>query len=297
MDYRAQSLGLVGGVTTVLRDLIHERLGLTYSPSQFEQLGDRLAALVVARGFTSFMDYYYCLKYSDDVAEWGRVMDALAVPETYFWREVDQLRAIVEHVLPALVARGGDRPIRIWSIPCASGEEPLTMAMLLEEHGWFERAPIEISGTDASPAAIQKARDGVYGPRSFRNLSEDRRARYFEPVGEKLWRVSPYLQRRVAFDVLNVMDNAAVATRPTTDVVLCRNLFIYFSDQSVRRTVAMFARIMPEPGFLCVGAAESLLRLSTQFELREIGGAFVYVKGERRVESSRCLAAVSGEGA
>ena len=106
MQYRVDSLGLSGGVTQVLRDLIHQRLGLFYDATHFDQLADRLAPLVVARGFGSFMDYYYFLKYSEEREEWTKVMDALAVHETYFWREIDQLRAIVDVVVPNLARRG-----------------------------------------------------------------------------------------------------------------------------------------------------------------------------------------------
>src|SRR6185436_14680413 len=122
MQFRAESLGVAGHVTTILRDLVHERLGLIYEPHQFDQLADRLAPLVVARGLTAFIDYYYLLKYSADNEEWARVMDALAVQETYFWREIDQIRAVVDHVVPSLIEdlRG---PLRIWSVPCATGEE------------------------------------------------------------------------------------------------------------------------------------------------------------------------------
>src|SRR5688572_10748118 len=99
MQYRADSLGLCGSVTTLFHDLIHDQLGLVYEPHQFDQVADRLAPLIVARGFGSFMDYYYLLKYSAEPDEWLRVIDALAVQETYFWREIDQLRAVVECVV------------------------------------------------------------------------------------------------------------------------------------------------------------------------------------------------------
>lgn len=280
MEFRADSLGLAGAVTSVLCDVIQERLGLSYEPSQFAQVGDRLAPLVVARGLGSFMDYYYVLKYSDDAAEWGRVMDALAVPETYFWREIDQVRAVVEHVVPRLLDASGGRPIRIWSAPCASGEEPLTIAMMLNELGWFDRATFEIEGSDASPVAIAKARAGVYGGRAFRNLPPALREKYFSPAGDKTWTVSPDLQRRVRYDVVNLVDDTRVSSHATAPVIFCRNVFIYFSDASIQRVVRTFAQSMPDPGFLCVGASESLLRLATRFELREIGGAFVYVNGD-----------------
>lgn len=277
MLYRADTLGLSGSITTILRDLIHDQLGLMYEPHQFDQLADRLAPLVVARGLGSFMDYYYLLKYSADRDEWLNVMDALAVQETYFWREVDQLRALVNIVVPRLVQAQPHVPLRIWSVPCASGEEPLSLAMMLDEAGWFDRAPIELIGSDASPAVIAKAREGRYGQRSFRNLPAALRDKYFV-AEERGWRVVPALHRRVTYDVVNLMTEEEVARHASAPVVLCRNVFIYFSDRSIRRALTVFERMMPSPGYLCVGASESLLRRTRVFELQEVGGAFMYVK-------------------
>lgn len=277
MQYRADSLGLSGTVTAIFRDLIHDHLGLMYEPHQFDQLADRLAPLVVARGLGSFMDYYYLLKYSAAPDEWLKVMDALAVQETYFWREIDQLRAVVNEVVPRLVVGLRGRPLRIWSIPCASGEEPLTIAMLLSEAGWFDRVPIEIQGSDASPSAIARARQGHYTQRSFRNLPPAMRETYFT-VHDGYWRVVPSLHQRVSYDIVNLMAEDQVARHASAPIVFCRNVFIYFSDRSIRRALAVFEREMPSPGFLCVAASESLLRRTRTFDLQEIGGAFMYVK-------------------
>jgi chemotaxis protein methyltransferase CheR len=277
MQYRADSLGLSGSIPTILRDLIHERLGLMYDLHQFDQVADRLAPLIVARGLGSFLDYYYLLKYSAGSEEWLEVMDALAVQETYFWREIDQLRAVVSCVVPALVEALNGEPLRIWSIPCATGEEPLTIAMLLSEAGWFERAPIELIGSDASPRAVARAREGRYTERSFRNLPAAMRAKYFVE-GDSYRSVVPELARRVTYDVVNLMEEDQVARHASAPVIFCRNVFIYFSDQSIRRTLNVLERHMPSPGYLCVAASESLLRRTTAFELQEIGGAFMYVK-------------------
>ena len=277
MQFQAESLGLAGHVTTILRDLIHERLGLFYQTAQSDQLADRLAPLVVARGLGSFLDYYYLLKYSADAEEWGRVMDALAVQETYFWREIDQIRAVVAHLVPQLADHLRGRPLRIWSAPCATGEEPLTLAMMLEESGWFARAPIEIIGSDASRAGIARAERGRYGSRAFRNLAPALRDKYFHPAGDQ-WVVVPELQRRISYDVVNLVAADEVARHAAAPIIFCRNMFIYFSDHSIRRTLEAFAHSMPDPAYLCVGASESLLRLGTRFELQEIGGAFMYVK-------------------
>jgi len=149
--------------------------------------------------------------------------------------------------------------------------------MMLEERGWFDRARIELVGSDASPAAIEKARAGLYGERAFRNMPPALRERYFHSAGDR-WAVSRDLHQRIAFDVVNVMDADAVARHAAVPVVFCRNLFIYFSERSIGRAVGAFARSMLDPALLCVGVSESLLRLATPFELREIGGAFVYVR-------------------
>jgi chemotaxis protein methyltransferase CheR len=275
MQFRAESLGLAGHVTTILRELVHERLGLFYEPSQFDQLADRLAPLVVARGLGSFLDYYYLLKYSADLDEWGRVMDALAVQETYFWREIDQIRAVVDQVVPRLTAALRGRPLRIWSAPCATGEEPLTLAMMLEEGGWFARAPVEILGSDASRAAIARATLGRYGPRAFRNLAPALREKYFTPVADH-WVVAPELQRRVAYDVVNLVAPDEVARHAAAPVIFCRNVFIYFSADSIGQVVSEFAGRMAVGSPLFVGASESLFKLTSQFELGQIGTAFVY---------------------
>jgi chemotaxis protein methyltransferase CheR len=278
MEYRADSLGLTGHVTTLLMDLIHDQLGLHYTPADVDQVGDRLAPLVVGRGLTSFMDYYYALKYAPGPDDWLKVMDALAVQETYLWREIDQLRAVVDELVPGLVAANPGRPVRIWSSACASGEEPLTMAMLLQEGGWFDRAAIDLVASDASPAAIARARKGDYTQRSFRNLPVWLKEKYFVQ-GENSWAVVPELHRRISYDIVNLVDEAQVSRYASSSVIVCRNVFIYFSDRSIQRTLAMFDRGMPSPAYLCVGVSESLLRRTTAFDLQEIGGAFVYVKG------------------
>src|SRR5262245_26497875 len=246
MQYRVDSLGLSGGVTQVLRDLIHQQLGLYYDASQFDQVADRLAPLIVARGLGSFMDYYYFLKYSEEHEEWTKVMDALAVHETYFWREIDQLRAVVDVVVPQL-ARRGATSLKIWSVPCSTGEEPLTLAMLLSEAGWFRRLPIEVMASDASPEAIADARAGQYGQRSFRNLPMAMREKYFV-ARENKWAVDSELHKRVTYDVVNLVAENEVRRHASAPIIVCRNVFIYFSEESIRRAIGVFERAMPAPG-------------------------------------------------
>ncbi|MET0645363.1 MAG: protein-glutamate O-methyltransferase CheR [Pyrinomonadaceae bacterium] len=280
MGVNTGSLGVTGGADRLLRDLIHERTGLFFDNGKGDILADKLSPLVIERGFTSLLDYYYLLKYDEAAQdEWRNVMNALSVPETYFWREMDQVRALVETVVPRWFAEPGAGPLRIWSAACATGEEPLTIAMALKEAGWLGRVPVEIYASDASPAAIEKARRGIYRERSFRNLSAELRAKYFTQEGAtKTWRIDAKLHARVEWGVVNLMNEAEVAPRASANVIFCRNVFIYFSNHSISRTVGTFAAHIRPPGHLFVAASESLLRITEDFELQEIGNAFVYVR-------------------
>lgn len=265
----------------LLRDLIENRLGLCYQESRRSLLADRLAPLALERGFSNFLDYYYLLKYDRQAAdEWPRVADALAVPETYFCREMDQIRALVDVLVPQYASGARPLPLRIWCAASSSGEEPFTIAMALDESGWFQRLPIDIVGTDASPSAVACARNGLYRERSLRNLPPLWRERYFTLTGAQ-WQISPALMGRVRFATANLIEPPEIAPYATAPIILARNVFIYFSERAIRRTVQLLADSMPLPGYLFVGAAESLLRITNEFQLEEVGNALVYVRGAR----------------
>jgi chemotaxis protein methyltransferase CheR len=223
-------------------------------------------------------------------AAWARSWTTTTVHETYFWREIDQLRAVVDVVVPHLARRGASS-LKIWSVPCSTGEEPLTLAMLLSESGWFNRLSIQLCGSDASPDAIGHARAGKYGQRSFRNLPEAMREKYFEPNGGK-WAIVPDLHQRVSYDVVNLVAEDEVRRHASAPIIVCRNVFIYFSEESIRRAMGVFERAMPVPGYLCVGASESLLRRTVAFELQDVGGAFMYVKDAPNGQPSARLSGV-----
>jgi chemotaxis protein methyltransferase CheR len=261
---------------TLLRDLIHEHTGIFFADSQTDLMLDKLSDLVAERSGESLLDYYYRLKYDADVTAWSEVLDAISVRETYFWREFDQIRALTDSVLPKLAGRPGET-IRIWSAACASGEEPLTIAMALDLAGWFDRVSIEIHASDVSEAALRSARNGIYRERSFRSFPMEHRERFFTPV-ENGWKVKPCLHQRIQWRRANLTRAADVEPLARAQVVFCRNVFIYFSDEIVLRTARFFEKHISRPGYLFLGAAESLLRFDTGFELEDIDGAFAYVK-------------------
>jgi chemotaxis protein methyltransferase CheR len=280
MAFEPENLGLSATGLPLLRDLIHERTGLFYDNGRYDTLADRLAPLVIERGFHTFLDFYYLLRYDELEAanEWRRVMDALSVQETYFWREIDQIKGMAGTILPALLRATGGKPVQIWSVPCATGEEPLTIAMVLNEAGWFERAPITIHASDGSRSAIDKARNGRYRERAFRSLPPWLRDKYFTQQGSE-WQAAAHLHARVAtWSVVNLAAPQEWSAYAGSPIIFCRNAFIYFSPTSVKAVVEAFADRMPTPGYLFVGASESLLNVTDRFRLDDLESAFVYVK-------------------
>jgi chemotaxis protein methyltransferase CheR len=278
---RSQNLALPEGTTGLIRGLISERTGIHFDNGKSDLLIDKLSPLVIERGFSSYLDYYYLLKYDASAhLEWQNVMNALSVQETYFWREFDQVRALVQTLLPQLHARNNGAPLRIWSAACATGEEPLTIAIALNESGWFERASIDILASDASSNAIARAEAGLYRERAFRNLPLNLRERYFVREGSA-WRVNRDIHSRIKWRLANLMEETEIAPFASADFIFCRNVFIYFSESAIGRVVRSFARFIRPPGYLFVGAAESLIRLTTDFTLTETDDAFVYLKRAR----------------
>lgn len=269
-------LSTPNGTEQLMRDLVHERTGILYANDKSSLLLEKLAPLVIDRGFQSFLDYYYLLKYdpsADD--EWRLVVDTISVQETFFWREMDQIRALVNILVPQWVKQGGGLTLRIWSAACATGEEPLSIAMALMEAGWYNRIHIEINATDVSDAALSKAKSGLFRERSFRNLPPAMRDKYF--IKEDLfWRIDPALHSRITWRKANLINKTEIAPFARAPFIFCRNVFIYFSNEMIRRVVKTFADLTETGGHLFVGVSESLLQVTSDFELIDVGDAFVY---------------------
>ncbi len=292
----ADVLGFSESAFVLLRDLIAQRTGVYFAHDKRDLLADKLADLLAARGMTSYLDYYYLLRYDADAERhWGELVDRLAVPETYFWRQPDQITATATVLASRHLARRPAAPFRIWSAACCSGEEPLSIAIALAEAGVLVRHTVEIVASDASDAMLARARRGLYGERSFRALPAPLRDRWFtrEAGG---WRIDPAIHGLVRWVRANIVDAADVARMAAADVVFCRNVLIYFADDTVGHVARLLAAGMPDDAHLCLGASESLTRVSSAFELVEVGGAFMYTKtpGESGAPTHEAGARVTG---
>lgn len=281
MMFLSESLKLPDNVFLILRDLIHEHTGLYYELRKREILADRLSPRLVEHSLSSFLDYYYLLKYDPSAdEEWRQLFDVLTVPETFFWREYDQIETLTKILIPESLKHSTPQsfsPLKIWSAACSTGEEPITLAISLYEAGILPKYPIRIYASDASSKAISKARSGIYQERSFRNLPPLLKTKYFIPESNG-WRICPEIHDHIQWFVANLRVPSDIYPLMKSNYIFCRNVFIYFSEDSIRKTVKQFFEAMPSPGYLFLSSSESLLKLNTGFNLKQIGGAFVYVK-------------------
>ena len=284
----------------LLRDLIAERTGILFDEPKRSLLADKVSELVTANGLSSFLDYYYLLRYDSAADEhWTALINRLSVPETFFWRQAEQFEALASVVAPRHFANHPHRPLRIWSAACCTGEEPISIAIALAHSGWLNRMPVEIRATDASPAMIERAKACSYGDRSFRQLPGELKAQYFESDGADRWRPHTALTRSIRYGVANLARRSDFESLAESDVIFCRNVFIYFGDDTIKSVIRVFSERMPADGCLFLGASESLTRLGVDLELAEIGKAFAYVKEGRRqvIERWRAPAQESGPSA
>jgi chemotaxis protein methyltransferase CheR len=268
-----------GNSIQMLADLIHQRIGLYYDSDRMDLLVEKVSTLVDAGNYGTIMNYYYFLKYDSRCeAEWQRLQSALAVSETYFWREFDQIRAAVDIIIPELLRERPGKPVQIWHAACASGEEAYSMAIALDLAGLLDRSKVSILATDFNQATLALARAGEYRQRAFRSLPGEIQQRYFQPTAPGLYQLDERIRGQVKFIYKNLLDESAMRQMVNYDIIFCRNVFIYFSKESTRRALGLFYQALNPSGYLMVAAAESLLRISRQFELVEVGDAFVYEK-------------------
>lgn len=262
-------------VFAILSALIEERTGIHYGPGDSQLVADKLAPRVLERGLDSLLDYYYFLRYDPRAeAELAQLVEALVVRETYFFRELPALEVLTRTIVPELLAQG--RKPRIWCAAGSTGEEPLTLAMLLDERGLLDDTTIVAS--DISARALAHAKEGRYFRRSLRSLTPEAEHRWFVPC-EGGVRVLPRIQNAVEWHTVNLISPGDVARLGPFDVILCRNVLIYFSDATVGTVISLLAGALHPEGLLMVGASESLLRFDVGFACEEREGSFFYRKG------------------
>jgi len=267
----------------LLRDFVYQYCGLHFIEDSKYLLEKRLAKRLQHHRLKSFKDYYYLLRYNANKdQELVELVNLLTTNETYFFREDFQLKTFAEEILPELKARkeaSGDRRIRIWSAGCSTGEEPYTLAMLVLDSPELKDWQVDIIGTDISQRVLQIARKGVYSESSFRSTPASHRDRYFHPYEDK-FRVDDEVKKLVSISHLNLFDAPRVSLLGRMDAIFCRNVIIYFDLAAKKRVIESFHQRLRPGGFLLLGHSESLMNISTSFQLRHFTHDMVYQKPE-----------------
>jgi chemotaxis protein methyltransferase CheR len=265
----------------MLAELLRTQCGLHFGPESRYLLERRLGRRLLELGLRSFTSYHYALRCdTSGEGELGWAIDHLTTNETYFLRERAQLLALVQEIVPSLQARRGGPeagPISIWCAGCASGEEPYSIVILALEAGLEAGRDLRVYASDISRRALHKARRGLYREASFRSTDPWLRQKYFVDK-DGLFRISDEIKKHVNFAHLNLLDERRIALLGTLDVILCRNVIIYFDLETKRRVVRTFHDKLRSGGYLLLGHSESLINLSTDFELKHLRHDMVYRK-------------------
>jgi chemotaxis protein methyltransferase CheR len=260
-----------------LCDFLYRRTGMLFKEDKRYYVERRVRERISATGSTSFTSYFARLR-SDFGGEAEKLVNAFTVNETFFYREDYQLRCLTTDLLARRIAakRRGD-PLQIWSVPCATGEEPYSIAIwLLERWPEVDAYDVEIVGSDIDTRALDAAREGIFGKRALMRLSPELIAKYFVALDDYSWRIIPELRQSVRFSAANLINPAEMRAHGRFDVIFCRNVLIYFDDTS-RRIAAenLYDNLVPG-GFICLGHTESMSRISPLFEVCRFSDAIVY---------------------
>jgi len=250
-----------------LRQALKLRSGLVLGADKHFFLESRLLPLARQNGFGGVGDLVVALKTGRDAALMAAVVEAMTTNESFFFRDKTPFKNFRRIIMPALLdARRQSRTIRIWCAAAASGQEPYSIAMCLREMtsaiaGWR----IEILATDLASAVLDRARQGLYSQFEVqRGLPIKLLIKYFAQVGE-LWQIAPEIRAMVKFRCFNLLSD--FAWLGTFDVILCRNVLIYFDQETKSDVLCRMADAMPNDGYLVLGAAETAIGLSDRFKM------------------------------
>jgi chemotaxis protein methyltransferase CheR len=286
------------------RGWIAQRLGLHFDDTKLEFLAEVLERRADKKslGLRPYLDR---LENADIDAELQALAPELTVPETYFFRHIDQFYAFADVALPqAQTARGSIRELKILSAGCASGEEPYSLAMLMRERGAEFGSDVEIHALDVNPLMLAKAARGVYSAWALRETPPETQRRWFKNVG-KGFELEQSIRAAVTFQEVNLaQDNAALWGPGTYDIIFCRNVSMYFAPEAAQALVARLTRALAPGGHLFLGHAETLRGLSDEYHLCHTHGTFYYQRKSaqnsergRKYEAKRDLVSPQGSSA
>lgn len=235
----------------LLAQMIYAHCGMNYTDN-LDMLGSKVECRLNELNMTC---WEYSVYLEDNAAEWEKLIIAVTINETYFFREEQQLEEMVRLVKTELA---GKKTVNIWSSACSTGEEPYSIVMALEAAG-VPLDRIQVYASDINAKVLQVAEQGRYHKNSlcFRRTSDEMKNAYFAKDGD-WFAIDGRIRDRVRFMKLNLLDEHAIANLPAMDILFCRNVLIYFDDSTIKRVMWNFYNRLHEGGLLFLGHAETM---------------------------------------
>lgn len=271
---------MTGADFAFIAAFLKERSGLIITPDKMYLLETRLATILREHGLDGLPALVEALRQAGSGKLKDKVVDAMTTNETSFFRDSHPFDTLRKSLLPGLIEqRASARTLRIWSAACSTGQEPYSIAMTLKDHfpvlgAW----KIEIVATDISPTVLDRAREGVYSTFEVqRGMPIQMLIRHFDQIDQQ-WRIKPELRGNITFRSINLLEDFSILG--TFDIVLCRNVLIYFDQPTKTRILGAIAKRVAPDGALILGGAESVFGLSDAFQnLPGLKGVYGHATG------------------
>jgi chemotaxis protein methyltransferase CheR len=266
------------------REFFYRKTGIQFDESKRYFVDKRLVERIAATDCASFRSYFTMLRFQNSGEELQALTNLMTVNETYFFREEYQFKCLVDSLLPEIITKKPPgSTLRIWSIPSSSGEELYSIALYLTEY-WPAIATwdVELISSDIDTDILAKARAGKYTVRSVQHLPGKLLHKHFKRTPDGEYQISDELRSAVEFTRVNLSEPADTRSYRGFDVIFCRNLLIYFDDLSRQKAAEAFYDALNPGGFICLGHAESMSRITSLFRVRKFPEAIVYQKPEAR---------------
>ncbi|MDH3972813.1 MAG: protein-glutamate O-methyltransferase CheR [Deltaproteobacteria bacterium] len=267
----------------VFRDFICDKTGIRIRDNRVDYLEYRIQERMRVSSISDYREYFYKIKYSDEgpESEFQQLINLITVQETSFFRHKEQLDSLRDIVLKRIIERKNsvnDYRLRFWSAVCSTGEEPLTLAILLKEYfKELSHWSLSIMATDISTSALEKARKGEFSENSFRVPMKNFRKKYFVEKNSH-FHATDEVKNMITYRHANLIHVDSLDIFRGVDVILCRNVFIYFPEEVKERIARKFYELLPKGGALILGNAEIIDVKKIPFRLEFHRGGPVYVK-------------------
>ena len=275
-----KSLKLTQPELKTFADFFYRHTGISFSESKYGLLQTQISGVLGKQGFETFEEAMAQLQSPRGAPQLQEVVNALTINETYFYREKYQFEALAQTLLPGLTgSRQRGSKIRIWCLPCSTGEEPYSISIFLRENwpGWhiFDT---EIFGSDIDTNVLKTAVRAQYNQRAVSRMPKELHTRYFQ-TDKGVFALKRDVADTVKFNQINLLDRKMTSTMHNMDVIFCRNVLIYLDDDARKTAIKNLYDSLRSGGYLLLGHSETMSWMSSMFTIERLGGSAAYKKG------------------